>query len=367
MGANLIVATVTLLQSVSAETPPKPSPTLQPSDTIAAMPASGVAFERLSDLFQYNRVQGLSLGIGYRLPVPVPGLGRTAVYGTLRYGFSDDRITGRLTVAADFPKGGLAISGYHDITDVDPFSPGRIFTNTFNSLLAGHDNGDYSIGDGGAATVEASLGPALDFSLTARIERQRSMARVARSAINDFFGGSGLFPPNPPIEKGVFGGLVARLDGAGRRRWHLALDLLGGAGQTTARLYGEARRGFGRRRGITIKIKGGAGTEPALPQTLFRIGGLSTVRGFEYGTLRSPAFWAAQLDLAPFGDRVRPVVFIDAGQGDRIGALFSSRVLLGGGVGISLFRGLLRLDFSRPISPDIGGKVRFDLILMGMR
>jgi hypothetical protein len=365
MGANLIVATVALLQSVPAETLPKPSPTLQHTDTIAAMPASGVAFERLSDLFQYNRVQGLSLGIGYRLPVP--GLGGTAMYGTLRYGFSDERITGRLTVAADFPRGGLAISGYHDITDVDPFSPGRIFTNTFNSLLAGHDNGDYSIADGGAATVKASLGPALDFSLTARIEHQRSMTRVAHSAINDFFGGSGRFPPNPPIEEGVFGGLLARLGGAGRQRWHLALDLLGGAGQSTARLYGEARRSFGRRREITIKIKGGAGTEPALPQTLFRIGGLSTVRGFEYGTLRSPAFWAAQLDLAPFGERVRPVIFIDAGQGDRIGDLFSSPALLGGGIGISLFRGLLRLDFSRPISPDVGGKVRFDLVFMGVR
>jgi hypothetical protein len=366
MGANLIIATVTvLLQSSPADTTTKSNPTLQHSDTVTAEPTPGLAFERLSDLLQYNRVQGLSLGLGYRLPVP--GLFHTALYGTIRYGFSDERVTGRLSLVRDSPKSRLAISGYHDVTDLDPFSPGRSFTNTFNSLLAGHDNGDYALSDGGAGTVEVSIGPALDLSLTARVEHQHNAAGVAESAINDFFGGSGRFPPNPPIKEGVFGSVVARLSGARRLRWNLALDVLDGAGQTTARLYGDGRRSLGWRQQITVRIKAGAGTEPALPQTLFRLGGLHTVRGFEYGTLRSPAFWAAQLDLAPVGSRFRPVLFIDAGQGGRIADLFSSTALVGGGVGVSLFHGLVRLDFSRPISPDAGGKVRFDLVFQGVR
>jgi hypothetical protein len=366
MGANLLIASVTvLLQSSPADTTTKPSPTLQHSDTVIAKPTPGLAFERLSDLLQYNRVQGLSLGLGYRLPVP--GLGLTAMYGTVRYGFSDERVTGRLSLVHDSRQARLAISGYHDVTDLDPFSPGRSFTNTFNSLFAGHDNGDYALSDGGAGTVEVSIGPALDLSLTAGVEQQRSTARVARSAINDFFGGSGLFPPNLPIKEGVFGSVVARLGGGRRPRWNLALDLLGGAGQTTARLYGDVRGSFGRRQEITVRIKAGAGTEPALPQTLFRLGGLHTVRGFEYGTVRSTAFWAGQLDLAPVGSRFRPVLFIDAGQGGRIGDLFSSRALVGGGLGVSLFHGLVRLDFSHPISPDAGGKVRFDLVFQGVR
>jgi hypothetical protein len=365
MGANLIVAAVIVLQSSPTDTTTKPSPTLQRSDTVAAEPTPGFAFERFSDLLQYNRVQGLSLGIGYRLPVPLLSL--TAVYGTIRYGFSDERVTGRLSLVHESPHGRLAISGYHDITDLDPFSPGRSFTNTFNSLFAGHDYADYALSDGGASTVEFSIGPALDLSLTARVEHQRSTARVARSAINDFFGGSGLFPPNPPIREGAFGSIVGRLSGFRRTRWNLALDVLGGAGQTTARLYGDVRRSLGRRRELTIRLKAGVATEPALPQTLFRLGGLHTVRGFEYGTVRSPSFWAAQLDLAPVGGRVRPVLFIDAGQGARLGDLFSSTALVGGGVGVSLFQGLIRLDFSRPISPEAGGKVRFDLVFQGVR
>ena len=252
MGAYLITAAVlVLLQSPPADTT-QPNPTLRHRDTVTAAPTPGLAFERLSDLLQYNRVQGLSLGVGYR--VPVPGLVYTAGYATIRYGFSDERVTGRLSLVRDSPNGRLAISGYHDIADLDPFSPGRDFPNTFNSLLAGHDDGDYALADGGTGTVEVSVGPAVDLSLTARVEHQHSTARAARSAINDFFGGSGRFPPNPPIKEGVFGGVGARLSGARRARWSLALDVLGGTGQTTARLYGNVRRSFGGRREITIRI-----------------------------------------------------------------------------------------------------------------
>jgi hemolysin activation/secretion protein len=190
---------------------------------------------------------------------------------------------------------------------------------------------------------------------------------VARSAINDLLGGSGLFPPNPPIKEGVFGGVVARLRGARHPRWSLALDLLAGEGQTTARLYGDVRGTYGWDQQVSVRIKAGVGTEPGLPQTLFRLGGVHTVRGFEYGTVRSPAFWAAQLDLAPIGGRFRPIAFIDVGQGGRTADLFSNTALVGGGVGLSLFHGLVQLEFSRPISPDAGGKVRFDLVLQGVR
>ena len=366
MGANLIVGAITLLlQSSPAATPARLHPTRQHPDTVTTKPTPSLAFERLSDLFQYNRVQGLSLGIGYRLPVP--GLDLTGIYGTVRYGFSDERVTGRLSVVRDSPGSRLAISGYHDLIDLDPISPGRSFTNTFNSLFAGHDNGDYALSDGVRATVEVPVGRALDLSLAAGVEQQHSVARVARSAINDFFGGSGLFPPNPTIREGVFGSAVARLNGARRVRWNLALDVLGGDARTTARLYGEIGRSFGWHPAVTIKLKAGAGTEPALPQTLFRVGGLHTVRGFEYGAIRSPSFWASQLDIAFLSGRVRPVIFVDVGQGGRIGELFSTHALVGGGAGVSLFHGLVRLDFSHPISPDAAGKVRFDLVFLGVR
>jgi hypothetical protein len=91
------------------------------------------------------------------------------------------------------------------------------------------------------------------------------------------------------------------------------------------------------------------------------------VRGFEYGTQRAPAFWSGQLDVALLGGRVRPLLFLDVGQASRLTDLVSGPVLVGAGAGISVLRGLIRFDLSRPVSPDIGGKLRFDLILQGLR
>ncbi len=332
---------------------------------LTGRPGRGVAYERLTDLLQYNRVQGLSFGLGYRVRVPVVQF--TALYGTVRYGLSDDRVTGRLTVLRDAPGGRLALSGYHDLADLDPVSPGRTVGNTLNGIFAGHDDGEYALASGGSASYETSLGPGLDLVGGVRLERQRSVGREARSAVNDFLGGSGLFPSNPSVDEATLGGASLRLVGFGRTRWSVTIDALGGGGRTTGRLYGQARRGIGGRRGATLRLKAGIATEPVLAQSLYRLGGSQTVRGFDYGTRRAPAFWAAQLDVTPLGGRVRPVLFIDAGQAARPGDLFGSQALVGAGVGLSLLRGLLRFDLSHPVTPDDGRKIRFDLVLQAVR
>ena len=349
MGANLLNILVTLaLQSP------------QPDTSFDNSPTHGIAFERISDLLQYNRVQGLSLGLGYQVPVS----GSAArLHATLRYGVSDERVTGRLTLLLNAGPGLLVLTGYRDISDLDPFSPGRTVANTLNGLFAGHDNGDYALSRGAGLQLERPLRPGLELILSGRVEHLTSVSRVARSAINDFFGGSGVFPPNPPVHEGTFAHISAQARSRGRNRWSATVDVLGGGGRTTGRLYGDLRGRVGRGWGLTLRLKAGVATEPTTPQALFRVGGVNTVRGFEYASLRGPAFWAGQLDMTPFNGRVRPVVFIDAGQASRMSRLFSSTASVGAGVGLSLFRGLLRLDLSHPVSPDHGSKVRFDLVV----
>jgi hypothetical protein len=368
MGGNLLIAVAAtiLLQTPRSSTTDQPQPNLQRSDTLRDDdPAPGFAFERFADLVQYNRVQGLSLGAGYRLPLS--RLHATSLYGTLRYGLSDERVTGRLSLVFEGDPGGLIISGYHDVADIDPFSAGRNLTNSVNALFVAHDNADYMLAEGGSILLLRPVGSGLEVSLSGRVERQSSVSRLAQSEVNDFLGGDGSFPVNPGVREGTFALLSAGVSGIRSYRWSLTTDLLAGEGRATARLFGQIRRSFGRHRGLTLSGKAGAGTRPGSPQALFRLGGVNTVRGFSYGTIRSPAFWAAQLDFAPLGGRVRPVLFLDAGQGAEISGLFSSTVLVGGGVGLSLFSGLVRLDFSQAISPDTGGKVRFDLVVRGVR
>lgn len=334
------------------------------ADTLYA-PGRGIAYERLSDALRYDRVQGLSLGLGYR--VRVPGVEYTGLYGTVRYGLSDERVTGRITVLRDAPGGRLALSGYREISDLDPFAPGHGFGNSLDALFAGHDNGDYSLAHGGSLAYEAPLSMALGLGLGVSVQREESVGREAKSPINDFFGGTGLFPPNPQVAEGTYGLLWARLDGYGKRRWRVTADLHAGDGRSTGRLYGGIRQDFGGRQGATLEVKAGVATNPTPPQSLFRLGGVSTVRGFEYGALRGQAFWAARLDITPIRGRLRPAAFADMGQAARAGNLFSSEALIGAGVGLSVFNGILRFDLSHPISPDIGGKVRFDIVVQAAR
>ena len=79
-------------------------------DSVTGRRAHGFAYERLSDALRYDRVQGLSFGLGYR--VRVPGVRFADIYGTVRYGLSDERVTGRLSLQRDAPGGRLTVSGY---------------------------------------------------------------------------------------------------------------------------------------------------------------------------------------------------------------------------------------------------------------
>jgi hypothetical protein len=333
-------------------------------DSVTGQRAHGIGYERLTDALRYDRVQGLSLGLGYR--ARVPGLAFTGLYATARYGFSDERVTGRASLVRDAPEGRLTVSGYRDVANLDPFAPSPGFGNTLNALFVSHDDGDYAQVHGGSAVYELSLGTGLELAVGGRYERQSSVARAAQSDVNDFLGGAGVFPPNPQVDEGRFGGGFVRVVGVERVQWRATADVLGGGGATTGRVYGEIRHGIGGGRGATVRLKTGIATRPTLRQSEFRLGGIGTLRGHEYGERRGQAFWATQIDVAPVSGRLRPVVFVDAGQAGSAGSLFSGRVLVGAGAGVSLFGGLVRFDVSRSLAPD-RPRLRFDIAVQGPR
>jgi hypothetical protein len=332
--------------------------------------AISLGYERLSDALQYNRAQGLSIGAGAR--VSVPGMPFTNIFPTVRYGFSDQRVTGRLALVHDGPSGRFTFAGYRDVADVDPFSPGRTLANSASALFTAHDYGDYFLATGGEASMLTSIGLGTDLAISLRGERQRSMAREARSWVNDQLGGTGLMPLNPSVLEGDFGVVGAKLIHVGGWRWMLAAEGMAGKSLTTGRAYAGVQRSVGGSRGLTVRLKAGVAEASAPPQLQFRLGGRETVRGFDYGVLTARAFWAGQLDVSPLKGTIRPVLFLDAGQAAEPDALFQSRALVGGGVGVSMYSPLLhatliRLDVSHPISPDNGDAWRFDLVFSPVR
>ena len=315
-----------------------------PND-ITGLRGMGFGYERLADILRYNRVSGWSGGLGYQVPL---GSSFSTLYGTARYGASDHRITARLSFIRDAPGGRLTVSAYRDLTDVDPFSKGLTFGNSIRAIFEARDEADYYLASGAAITHESSLGRGVDLTVGLRGEHQESVVRRAKSGVNDFFFGDGLFPANPPIDAGDFLGASVKVDGlTGRTRWSVALDGLAGRVDQGARFHASARQPFLGRRGFVVRGAAGVGVGPAIAQLAYRAGGQGTVRGFDYGTERGPAFWSVQTDFSPLRGTIRPVLFIDAGQAGPFNDLTRQPVMVGGGVGLSALAGLIRLDLSR--------------------
>ncbi|MEO8200037.1 MAG: DUF5686 family protein [Gemmatimonadota bacterium] len=325
----------------------------------------GINYERFADILRYNRVQGLSLGLGYELRAPIAF---TTLRGTARYGLSDNRITAKLGIVREAPGGTFSISGYRDVRELEGFTRNFAIGNSLNALFVAHDNADYYLAEGASIGFERSIDRGLDLSFSTRYERQSSVEADAESELNDLIGGSGRFSANPPIRAGNYLGAAIRLEGAhGQTNWDLTGDGLAGEGQGVVRASGAVTHRIGSKRGLTINIKGGIASDTTLPQELFRVGGLRTVRGFDYGARVGQSFWSAQADFT-FSDSwgFRPVVFLDVGQAARPGDLFKSDPIVGAGVGASLLRGLIRFDLSHPLT-DYHKGLRFDLVFVAPR
>lgn len=325
---------------------------------------NGFTWERIPDLLRYNRVQGAALGGGYEFTMP--GDEFTTVRGEARFGLSDARLMGSVMLRREAPGARWTLRAYRDLRSNDPFGRGNTFGNSLNALFAGHDDADYHLAHGARLTREGALGLGLELTTTLLVERETSVRREARSWLNDALGGTGDFPANPPVDNGTYGGAEVRLDGGVlRSRWSLGADVLGNGDRATARLFGSVRRGLWRQGGVaTLALRAGVSTARPLAQQAFRVGGAGSVRGFDYGTRRGEAFWTAQLDWPLSRGVVQPVLFADAGQAAGARALFGSRAIAGGGIGLALLGGAVRFDLSHPFTQG-GSGLRFDLGMRG--
>jgi hypothetical protein len=341
------------------------------SDLVESLPAdlsgrylTGFTYERVVDIFRFNRVQGASVGLGYQFELRWSDY--SSLFVTGRYGFSDQRPAGRLSFVRDAPVGKLAISAFRDIAEADPFSRGLSMGNSMRALVSARDEADYFLATGGLATFETSVSKSADLTLSGRLEDHRSIEKKSSAWVHEIYD-SGEFPENPPVSEGWHAGVGGRLDGvAGRSRWGLALEGLSSVegGDKTARIYGEWRQPIGYRHGGTVRLKAGLATRPTLPQMAFRAGGQGSVRGHDYGFQRGDAMWSIQTDVSTSPRTIRGVLFLDAGQAGHLGDLKNARILTGGGAGISMFGGLIRFELSHPISPrPEGSGLRLDLVL----
>lgn len=330
-------------------------------------PTVGLAWEKISDILRYNRVEGTTLSVGGRMPAPVSF---TDIYGTVRFGFADERVMARVAAVRDAPGGRLIVAAMRDLVDIDPFSKGLNFGNSLRGIFTGHDDGAYMLAQGGRLTFETSAGPGTEVMYSVRAEDERSVTSKARAFIPRIGGSDGYFPENAPVREGFAAGGGIRIDRTGfSTRWLLDAEGLMVDGRGAGRLAAELRVQRLVGGWATLRIKGGLAIGvDSVPQLALRAGGINTVRGYEFGVQQGDALWATQLDVSsPGRSAVKWVGFIDAGQAGLRNNFGASKVLSGAGVGVSVLGGFIRAELSHPLTQTQGRGLRFDLVFSGAR
>ena len=320
-----------------------------------------------SDLFRYNRIEGLSGGVEVK---QVLGAGYT-LRGIGRIGHADLHANGELALTRSNGARTISAAAYHRLNAINPEWAGALtFGTSLPALLYGRDEGYYyrSYGFELGERREQRRG-ALDYRFF--IERQWTAGDT--DVVNTFslaraFGGS-KFAGYLTADRGDFAGISAN--------WSRALvDHPRGVRLTSITRLEAATGTFEYARGsfestlsrplfnrfsgaVTGAIGSSAGRVPT--QRGYAVGGLRTVRGQLPGTQLGNAFWFTRAELGTRNGAFRPVAYFDvgwAGSRKQFGQIQPQR---GAGFGFGLLDGLMRFDIARGLYPHKGW--RLDLYL----
>src|SRR5690606_13485127 len=111
-----------------------------------------------------------------------------------------------------------------------------------------------------------------------------------------------------------------------------------------------------------LGVEAAAGTVEgtAIPaQALWRLGGASTLRGYDGGVLVGERYWRARGELARGIQAARIAFFSDIAWAGPRNTFESVGALLSAGAGVSFLGGLVRLDIARALRSPTGWKAHF--------
>ncbi len=271
-------------------------------------------------LLNYDRADGLFLGIGGNTPAKLFESRRVQGYFGLGYAFGSHywQVYGGLKKDFLSPETPLRIGAEgHILTDTrDAWKMERL-ENTLFALLAGVDTRDYYQRRGFSASAQWFLSPRIALKGEYRHDNYRSSRREAGWSL---FGPRQPFQEVPPVREGRMGSFVASIliDYMALRSWDdpqigfEAQAEFGSLGGTFAQYTADARLKFtavDRHLWLALRGRIGITTGDAPPQKLATIGGLGTLPGYPQNFLAGNRLLLLQSDIlvAPirtFGLRV---------------------------------------------------------------
>ncbi len=332
-------------------------------DSLTGQRRFGVAFDRLTDIWRYNRAEGASLGLGYEWR---PGLPFVAVLAKARYAFTDRRLQGSIALRRDGPTARWEVVAFREMRDADPLAPGLTFSNSMLSLFLARDDGDYVFMQGAEARYQRPVGRGADLTAQLRLAEESPPAHLAHAGFNELLGGTGAFAANGPVVAGRYAVASVEVGGGGEAivpfGWRVGVE--GTAGKRAQGRGWVAATGRSELVGaLDLRMSGwaGVGGGDSIPQRDFRLGGLRTLRGYPAGAFRGGSAWAASVDLGLSRRVLSPVLFVDAGQAAPRLLRYAGQPAFAFGAGVSLLGGVARLDAARPVAPKAAWRVNFTL------
>ncbi len=354
--------------------------------TLVGMPWRSLAGERGSrvilhlasvpDLIRFNRVEGLTLGLGGEVETTGRGfaaLGTRLAYavtaGRVRYdlrgGFGWRHASGRLRLSA----------GIFDRTDTLGVRPVGIGGNTPLAFLFKYDALDYC-GRRGWSLELSEQWRSIGVRLAAGRERSYSLVAASPATFSPF---GGTFRENPAVDDGPLGFFDAdlRIEAVTqpgvypRGHRHVISVRRGEAGVAGPRAFTRLEiasdlylRGLHSQL-VTLHLAAGAATAPLPRQEGFGLGGPTTLRGEESGGQWGNHLWYAAIDhylpSGPLGrlrwpnplwHALRPIVFADAGAAwdpGTFGGTRAARTRASAGLALGDTGHLFRVNVAWPI------------------
>lgn len=319
-----------------------------------------------SDLFRYNRVEGLSAGLEVS---QVLGAGYT-LRGVGRIGHADLHANGELSLLRS--NGARTVTGtvYHRLAATNPEWAGALtLAPSVPALLYGRDEGFYY------RTYGVELGERREQrrgSLEYTLFLERQWTAGDSDVVNTFSlaraFGDRRFRENLTAEPGAFTGIRAtwarsvidRPQGIRLVTVTRAEAATGTFEYARGSLEATVSRPFGGFAGaLTGSIGSAMGRVPV--QRGYYVGGLRTVRGQLPGTQGGDAFWLGRAEIGRGRGAFRPVAFYDIGWAGSRRTFGQVQPQRGAGFGFGVLDGLLRMDIARGLYPNKGWRTDFYL------
>lgn len=313
-----------------------------------------------SDLFRYNRIEGLSAGVEVTQAL---GAGYS-LRGVGRIGHADLHANGELALARSNGLRTVTATVYHRLEASNPEWAGALTLGpSLSALLYGRDEGFYY------RSMGASLGERREQrkgSLEYRLFIERQWTAGDSEVVNTFSLARAFsdrrFNDNIQSEPSSFTGVSLtweRLWLDQPKGWRAVTITRGEAATGTfeyarGSLEQTLSRPLGSRASMAFTggVGSAAGRQPV--QRDFYLGGLRTVRGQLPGTQRGNAFWYTRTELGTRQGFVRPVLFYDVGWAGSRRAFGNGGTQRGAGIGLGFLDGLFRIDVARGIAPFKG-------------